>query len=81
MLAGYPFDIPGSGTNLLTYAALSYHLPLLIAFSIQQRTRFVWGGFMMFPMRDLLTDRFDIMKVGTTAAVHPSAQVLQGHKP
>lgn len=62
-LAGYPFDIPGEGANLLAYSVLSYHLPLLIAFSLQQKTRFVWGGFMLFRLQDLLTDKYGIMKV------------------
>lgn len=61
--AGYPFDMPVSGSNVLTYAALSYHLPLLIAFSLQEETHFVWGGFMLVPLHEMLHDQYDIMKV------------------
>ena len=39
---GYPFDVPPPGANLLAYCALSYHLPLLVAFSVRQRIDFVW---------------------------------------
>ena len=65
LAAGYPFDIPNTGSNLLTYCVLSYHLPLLIAFSMRQRTQFVWGGFMLFPLAAMLDDRHGIMKVGS----------------
>lgn len=64
--AGYPFDIPSQGSSLLTYSVLSYHLPLLIAFSLQQHTAFVWGGFMLFRLQDMLTDKYRIMKVSPT---------------
>lgn len=50
-------------SNVLTYAALSYHLPLLIAFSLKTRTQFVWGGFMLFPLQAMLEDRHGIMQV------------------
>ncbi len=48
---------------MLAYAALSYHLPLLIAFSIQQETQFVWGGFMLLPLQEMLADQHGIMEV------------------
>ena len=61
--AGYPFDIPLHDSSLLTYAALSYHLPLLIAFSLKHKTQFVWGGYMLFPLQAMLEDRHGIMQV------------------
>lgn len=33
-----------------------YHLPLLIAFSVRQRTAFVWGGVVMLRMEELPRD-------------------------
>jgi hypothetical protein len=38
-------------------------LPLLIAFSLKQRTQFVWGGFMLFPLSGMLDDKYGIMQV------------------
>ena len=35
--AGYPFDVPAEGANLLSYCALSYHLPLVVPFSVKVR--------------------------------------------
>lgn len=35
--AGYPFDVPAAGADLLSYAALSYHLPLIVPFSVKAR--------------------------------------------
>lgn len=67
LLTGYPFDIPGSSSNVLAYAALSYHLPLLIAFSLQQQTKFVWGGFMLLPLQDMLVDKHGILEVSASA--------------
>ena len=61
--AGYPLDIPPPGSDLLTYCVLCYHLPLLIAFSLRQQTDFVWGGFMLLPLHEMLADKYGIMKV------------------
>lgn len=62
MLTGYPFDIPNPGGGLLSYAALVYHLPLLIAFSLSQNTSFVWGGCMLFPADHMVNDTYGIMQ-------------------
>jgi len=61
--AGYPFDIPNPGAGVLSYAALVYHLPLLIAFSVSQNTSFVWGGCMLFPAVHMVNDTYGIMQV------------------
>lgn len=58
---GYPFDVPEAGASLLTYCCLVYHLPLVIAFSVRQRTSFVWGGCMLLPLADLHSDARGIM--------------------
>lgn len=76
IFVGYPFDIPGEDSNMLTYAALGYHLPLLIAFSLQQKTHFVWGGFMLFKLKDLLLDQHSIMQVGHSQ----QTKTFQGRK-
>lgn len=34
---GYPFDVPAEGADLLSYCALSYHLPLVVPFSVKVR--------------------------------------------
>lgn len=62
MATGYPFDIPPARCGLLTYCVLVYHLPLLIAFSLFQRTRFVWGGCMMLRLGNLRGDKFGILQ-------------------
>lgn len=61
MATGYPFDVPDPHANLLSYCALSYHLPLLVAFSIRQRIDFVWGGCMLFRAADLRSDRHGVL--------------------
>jgi hypothetical protein len=43
-----------TSSSIWTYCAMAYHLPLVIAFSIKQRTHFVWGGCMLFRLIDLL---------------------------
>ncbi len=48
---------------MLSYAALVYHLPLLIAFSVSQNTSFVWGGCMLFPAAHMVNDTYGIMQV------------------
>lgn len=53
---GYPFDIPDPKSNILTYAALAYHLPLLIGLSLHKKTQFVWGGCMVFRAEDVSKD-------------------------
>ncbi|WIA44233.1 hypothetical protein OEZ86_010544 [Tetradesmus obliquus] len=63
MATGYPFDLvaaPSSSSSgsswwgrLLAYAAASYHLPLLIGFSVADRGGFVWGGAMMLRAGEL----------------------------
>ncbi|KAK9804057.1 hypothetical protein WJX73_000030 [Symbiochloris irregularis] len=62
MATGYPLDIPPAGSSLLTYCALAYHLPLLIAFSIRQATSFVWGGCMLLPLAALKSDAHVILQ-------------------
>ena len=59
---GYPFDLPDPRAGILAYAALVYHLPLLIAFSVRQSTSFVWGGCMLFPLKSLTCDSYGIMQ-------------------
>ena len=66
MGAGYPFDIPPAGGNVLTYCVLGYHLPLLIAFSISRRTEFVWGGFMLFRLPAMLADTGGILQASVS---------------
>jgi hypothetical protein len=39
--------------RLLAYAAASYHLPLLIGFSVADRGEFVWGGAMVLRAAEL----------------------------
>ena len=63
LTAGYPFDIPDPGAGVLSYAALVYHLPLLIGFSLSESTSFVWGGCMLFPLAALQSDSHGIMQV------------------
>lgn len=53
---GYPFDVPARGAGVLAYAALAYHLPLVIAFSLAPRTHFVWGGCMLLRGEDVRGD-------------------------
>ncbi|KDD75227.1 hypothetical protein H632_c797p1, partial [Helicosporidium sp. ATCC 50920] len=48
MATGYPFDTLPADAGLAAHAARSYHLPLVVAFSIQPRISFVWGGCMLF---------------------------------
>jgi Glycosyl transferase family 21 len=50
---GYPFDIPAEHAGILSYAALAYHLPLVIGFSLNEKTHFVWGGCMLFRAQDV----------------------------
>ena len=71
MCAGYPFDIPEAGASLLTYCALVYHLPLVMAFSVRERISFVWGGCMLLPLRALLEDTHGIMRAWSQVGVHP----------
>ena len=61
--AGYPFDLPPTGSGLPTYCALVYHLPLLIAFSVCSRTAFVWGGCVLMRAEGLRSDSHGILKV------------------
>jgi len=71
---GYPFDLPPlpsrssrsrggtqNTTSVFTYASLSYHLPLLIAFSLRSRTHFVWGGCMVMRGVDLRGDTLGVL--------------------
>jgi hypothetical protein len=73
--------VPPRGAGLLTYCVLAYHLPLLIAFSIRQRTSFIWGGCMLMPLADLRTDRYGFMKVCLEASMsvclHPYLPVCR----
>ena len=60
---GYPFDIPppGGAASIWSFAALAYHLPLVVAFSIRARTHFVWGGCMLFRGEDLRRDSLGVL--------------------
>ena len=61
--AGYPFDVPAEDACLLAYAALSYHLPLIVPFSVKERTQFVWGGCMLFRTSEMRHDSRGILRV------------------
>lgn len=63
MATGYPFDIPPAHPSLLSYAVLSYHLPLVIGFSLSRKTSFVWGGCMLFRSPALRSDSAGLLKV------------------
>eukprot|EP00898_Chlorokybus_atmophyticus_P006719 jgi/Chlat1/7048/Chrsp56S00528 len=52
---GFPFDIPGN--TFASYCIMAYHLPLVVGFSTDGRTPFVWGGCMLLRTSDLLEDR------------------------
>ncbi|GAB4823475.1 hypothetical protein N2152v2_010521 [Parachlorella kessleri] len=67
MATGYPFDVPPEGANLLTYCVMSYHLPLVIAFSVRQvpppqRIEFVWGGCQLFRLASMQEDTHGLLK-------------------
>lgn len=62
-LPGYPFDVPAEGAGLLSYCALSYHLPLVVPFSVKERTEFVWGGCMLFRAAEMRGDARGILRV------------------
>eukprot|EP01023_Acetabularia_acetabulum_P004251 TRINITY_DN11773_c0_g4_i1.p1 TRINITY_DN11773_c0_g4~~TRINITY_DN11773_c0_g4_i1.p1 ORF type:complete len:520 (-),score=50.65 TRINITY_DN11773_c0_g4_i1:86-1645(-) len=53
MSTAYPFDLPDKHANILTYAVLVFHLPLIIGISFQEHSFFVWGGCMLLPLADL----------------------------
>jgi hypothetical protein len=60
---GYPFDVPiHRDSSVLTYAALAYHLPLVIGFSLGRKTQFIWGGCMLFRTEDLRKDSLGVLK-------------------
>lgn len=77
--AGYPFDIPDPEADVLSYAALVYHLPLLVAFSVSQNTSFVWGGCMLFPAAHMCRDTYGIMQVLPVTCSDGGAFLLQQH--
>eukprot|EP01026_Neomeris_dumetosa_P029177 TRINITY_DN2364_c1_g1_i1.p1 TRINITY_DN2364_c1_g1~~TRINITY_DN2364_c1_g1_i1.p1 ORF type:complete len:488 (-),score=30.17 TRINITY_DN2364_c1_g1_i1:138-1601(-) len=63
MSTAYPFDIPDMHANLLTYAVLVFHLPLLIGISFKEHSFFVWGGCMLLPLADLQQgDKYGILE-------------------
>lgn len=62
MATGYPFDIPAEGAGLLSYCALAYHLPLIVPFSVKERTEFVWGGCMLFRAAEVRHDARGILQ-------------------
>lgn len=62
MATGYPFDVPAEEADLLSYCALSYHLPLIIPFSVKERTEFVWGGCMLFRAAEMRHDARGILQ-------------------
>jgi hypothetical protein len=41
---------------------MSYHMPLVIAFSVRQRISFVWGGCMLFRAQHMRDDSHGIIK-------------------
>lgn len=58
----YPFDVvQKKNASIFSYATLAYHLPLSIGLSLRDRTRFVWGGCMVFRSDDMKQDRLGIM--------------------
>ncbi len=67
VVSGYPFDLPTPGASFFTYAMLAYHLPLIIAFSVRQRTAFVWGGCMLLRLEELRTDKHGVLQVHGSA--------------
>ncbi|KAF6250938.1 hypothetical protein COO60DRAFT_709067 [Scenedesmus sp. NREL 46B-D3] len=86
MATGFPFDIvaPASSSKagggwlgrLLAHAAASYHLPLLIGFSVADRGGFVWGGAMLLRAAELRTAAAaagDAAGSGTAAAAKATA--------
>lgn len=63
MATGYPFDAPTYRVaSCFAYAVLAFHFKLIIAFSAP-RVSVVWGGCMLFRLKDLLEDRHGLIKV------------------
>ncbi|CAD7697953.1 unnamed protein product [Ostreobium quekettii] len=65
MATGFPFDIPPVDSGLPVYCIMAFHMPLLIAFSVCQETKFVWGGCMMIRREALDTDAYGILEAWT----------------
>ena len=57
---GYPVDLVPSGSNLWAHAAAAFHFVLIPALS-HGRSKFVWGGCMMFRREDLVRDRYGVV--------------------
>lgn len=58
----YPFDIPEvCNASLYSYATMAYHLPLSVGLAISTKTKFVWGGCMVFRWEDMTNDRLGIL--------------------
>ena len=57
---GYPVDLVPSGSNLWAHAAAAFHLVLIPALS-HGRSKFVWGGCMMFRREDLVRDSYRLV--------------------
>ncbi len=56
--------MPPPRASLLSYCMLVWHLPLLIGFSVAQRTAFVWGGCMLLRLGKLRPqDQAGVLKV------------------
>ena len=56
--------VPALSLNAASAAVISDSAMLVsIAFSVRQRTSFVWGGCMLLPLADLRSDRHGIMAV------------------
>jgi hypothetical protein len=72
-LAGYPFDVPAGDAGLLSYAALSYHLPLIVPFSVKERIEFVWGGCMLFRTAEMRHDSRGVLRVRPWCGAAPVA--------
>lgn len=57
----FPMDVPSSsGAGFPTYSVISFHLHLLVTFSLP-KVRSVWGGTMLFRLQDLLDDTCGLM--------------------
>jgi hypothetical protein len=67
--------------RLLAYAAASYHLPLLIGFSVANRGEFVWGGAMVLRAAELRKAAAeDAAAAAAAAAAGGGGKALAGGK-
>eukprot|EP01025_Chloroclados_australasicus_P004586 TRINITY_DN11174_c0_g1_i3.p1 TRINITY_DN11174_c0_g1~~TRINITY_DN11174_c0_g1_i3.p1 ORF type:complete len:327 (+),score=23.19 TRINITY_DN11174_c0_g1_i3:144-983(+) len=81
MSTAYPFDLPDKNANILTYAILVFHLPLIIGISFQEHSHFVWGGCMLLPLADMQQgDKYQILSAWSTDAEQPCLDLLAASK-